>query len=106
MPVHKIEYEGEFPVLWLSADKRIDLTGVKIVGPHTAKADRIKLALQTLIDHRVPRSSLDSDEETKFIDPARQDFFWDGNDVVARSVIVEAVVWDGERYSLGLRRAG
>ena len=105
MPVHKIEYEGEFPVIWPSADKRVDLTGVTIVGPRAAKSDRIKLALQTLLDYRVPRSSMPDDEPTKTADPAQPNFFWDGGDIVARSVIVEAAVWDGERFSVTLKRA-
>ena len=62
----------------------------------TAKiAAKLQEVLQAEIDFRVPRSSLPDDEETKKTDPDRPNFFWDGDDIVARSNIITVEYVDG-----------
>lgn len=63
---------------------------------------------QDLIDVRVPLSdpSLVNDPAgPNGSDPARPDFFWDGGDLVARSIIISDVSFDGVLY-FTLTRAG
>ena len=58
-------------------------------------AAKLQEILQAEIDFRVPRSSLPDDEETKKIDPALPNFFWDGDDIVARNNIITVSYVDG-----------
>ena len=68
-------------------------------------AELMKQELQAIIDHWVARSRLPQDDPAIQSDPSRPDFFWDGDDLVAREIIVESITWDGSRYVPVLRRA-
>ncbi len=81
-----------------------------------ADKDRLALTLKTLIQEdltlRVKVRDLPADEPTKTVDPAPEfgeRMFWEGRggnrDLVARSTIVENVVWDGTRFVFVMRRA-
>lgn len=59
---------------------------------------------QQLIDYRIPLADLPADEPTKTVDPARPDFFWDGTDIVSRSVIISDVSFT-DRLNFTLTRA-
>jgi hypothetical protein len=59
---------------------------------------------QDLIDVRIPLSSLPADDPDKTIDPGRPDFFHDGGDLVARSVIISDVSFT-DRLNFTITRA-
>ncbi len=62
----------------------------------TKIAAEMQRLLQADMDTRVLRSTLPDDEETKKVDPARDNFFWDGDYIVARSNIITVVYIDGK----------
>ena len=69
----------------------------------------LKELLQEDLTVRIRLRDLPDDEPTKTVDPAREDFFWEGRginkELVSRSTIVESCVWDGERFVFWMRRA-
>lgn len=96
--------------MWLnSSGPRSDIDIVQTLidqgGNHTKVAAAIKTLWQDAIDVRIKRNTLPMEDEARQVNPNREDFFWDDRDLVARSVIVEDVVWDGTRYIPTLRRA-
>ncbi len=115
MSVHKIVANADGIEIWPDSrfsNKRTSTeTDVKDKLPPQDKNDKTKIAaqmkidLQNSIDHRDLRADMPSDDPAIISDPARPDFFWDGDDLVARAVIVESVTWDGERYAPILKRA-
>ena len=78
-------------------------------------ADKTKVALvlkellQEDLTVRIRLRDLPDDEPTKTVDPAREDFFWEGRGInkalVSRSTIVEDVFWDGQRFVFTMRVA-
>ncbi len=110
MPVHKIISTGTRVQLWMdSSSPRSDFDIVQMFidegADHLRVANQIKLQMQDAIDVRIKRSTMPNEDEARQSNPNRPDFFWDKGDLVSRSVIVEDVVWDGERYVSTLRRA-
>lgn len=110
MPVHKVESDGSRIKLWIdSRGPHSDLDIVQMLidqgGDKRKVAALIKQQMQDAIDVRIPLDRLPKEDPARQSNPNRPDFFWDGRDLVARSVIVEDVVWDGARYSPTLRRA-
>lgn len=108
MPVHKIVADTNGIEIWpdsrLANRKMRTETDIKTRLPVGDRENKAKIAelmkqeLQVELDHRVPRSSMPPEDPAVIADPRRPDFFWDGDDLVARAVIVESVMWDGERY--------
>lgn len=82
-------------------------------GSKDKMALAIKLLLQEQLTTRIRLSDLPDDEEFKNEPPPVEKYgermFWEGQggnrELVSRSVIVEDVTWDGERYVPHLRRA-
>jgi len=110
MPVHRIISDSTHVQLWVtssSASINFDIIAMftEQGGDNLKVAALIKQQMQDAIDVRIKRSTLPVEDEARQSDPNRPNFFWDGPDLVARSVIVEDVVWDGTRYSPALRRA-
>jgi len=75
------------------ADVRLLVSGQKTTAKIIAAFETI---LQAELDTRIPRSSLPDDEDTKFTDPAQPNFFWDGDDLVARSETITIEFIDGK----------
>lgn len=79
--------------------------------------DEMALTIKTLLQERLTTRTrlrdLPDDEEFKDVRPPvkiyGETMFWEGRggsrELVSRSVIVEDVTWDGERYVPHLRRA-
>jgi len=110
MPVHKIVSNDTRVQVWMdSSGPRSDFDIVQLLidhgANHHAVAAVIKSRMQQDIDVRIKRTDMPREDEARQSNPNRPDFFWDGPDLVARSVIVEDVVWNGERYVPTLRRA-
>ncbi|KKN63162.1 hypothetical protein LCGC14_0504320 [marine sediment metagenome] len=111
MPVHKIESTGTHVRLWKESvvSGRLEIDVVALLteqeGNNVKVAALVKMQLQDFLDVRIKRTDLPSDEPTRTSNPNREDFFWDGPDLVSRPVIVSVVVWDGECYAVTLRRA-
>lgn len=83
-----------------------DATALVSGQPTPAKiAAALTEALQAHIDVVEKRSSLPDDEPTKSVDPAQENIFWRGGDIVSRSDIV-TVTHDGSEYVVSVRRAG
>lgn len=61
---------------------------------------------QNFIDQRIAKTSLSTDDPARLEDPARPDFFWDGNDLVARPILISNVSWDGNKLNFTLTRLG
>jgi len=113
MPVHKIVSHGTRVQLWMdSSAPRSDFDIIQLLideGGDTPEArvriaGHLKQTMQDDIDVRIKRNTLPADDEARQSNPNRPDFFWDKGDLVSRPVIVESVVWDGERYVPTLRR--
>ena len=106
MPVHSITENGEFQIID-TGSKTIDTSTIKITGPggQTGKNDRIKAALQILLDITTPLADLPVDDSYKTTDPATNREFWDagGANLVTRTVEVTDVIYDGVKYVLSLR---
>lgn len=106
--VHKIIANANGIEIWLdssSADKKVSIENdvkkkLLLVDKKnkTKLAEQMKIDLQASIDHRILRTDMPFDDPAIISDPSRPDFFWDGDNLVARAVIVESVVWDGQRY--------
>ena len=79
-----------------------DITGN--VG-NAAWLNKFRDAIQDKIDVVDPLSSFPPDDPARITDPDREDFFHDGGNLVARSVIIYDVVWLGDRVSYSVRRA-
>ncbi len=114
MPVHKIISTGTRVQLWMDSSgprSDFDIVQMLIDEGGESPAARLKIAafikqtMQDDIDVRVKRSTMPAEDEARQSNPNRPDFFWNGPDLVSRSVIVEDVVWDGTTYSATLRRA-
>ncbi len=114
------------PGAWI---KQSDAGEIRVAGSHNLTydlindarfqdADKTKTALvlkelvQADLETAMRVRDLPDDEPTKTTDPAPEfgeAFFWRGNGinrvVVARDTIVEACVWDGERFVFTLRNA-
>jgi len=111
MPVHKIISNDTRVQLWLdSSGPRSDFDIVQMLtdqgGDNLKVAALIQGQMQADIDVVIKRTDLPLEDEARQSNPNREDFFWDGPNLVARPVIVESVVWDGTRYVPALRRAG
>jgi hypothetical protein len=86
-----------------------------LTDPQFQDADKTKVALvlkellQEDLTFRQLVKDLPDDEPTKTVDPAREDFFWEGHgskkELVSRSTIVEDVFWDGQQFVFTMRRA-
>lgn len=107
--LHKtgIATDGIGVKIWIHSDntREVSLTTAKdaVVGTPTEKDDPIRIAqemtkrLQLEIDVRKPRKELDMLDSDRMVDPATEHTFWDGDDIVERSVII-VVTYDGEKY--------
>lgn len=119
MPVRAIDplpVPGDFRVgtlgVWLASNDRraVNIGTIRSAMPANQRNNptlvvaAAQAALQAQLDVRTPRSSLPDDEPTKTVDPARPSFFWDGLDLVGRSVIV-GLTWNGSGFVLELTRA-
>ncbi len=81
-------------------------------GSKNKMALAIRTLLQEQLTTRVKVRDLPNNDPDKTTDPVAvhgEAMFWEGaggnKDLVSRAVIVEDVVWDGERYVPTLRRA-
>lgn len=68
------------------------------------RLDKFAERAQVLIDVRIPLADLPTDDPAKTTDPARPDFFHDGNDLVARPIIISNVSFT-DRLNFTLTRA-
>jgi len=80
-----------------------------VPGPASWNASRLtrfESLFQDQIDVRIPINDPSlSEDPAGSIDPARPDFFYEGGDLVSRSVIISNASWDGSRMSFTLTRA-
>ena len=115
MPINRIEFHRTSLDEWVTAEFRdpADEDGIRLYGAgehpsgymeimyadipgnswNPQRLAKFQEVAQQRIDFRVARSTLPDDEPTKTVDPARPDYFWDGNDIVARSVIISDLAW-------------
>ena len=117
MPVHAIDPlpSGDFRTgaigVWVSSSDRrsVSIAATRSAMPGNQRnnlalvAAAVQTALQNALDVRFARSSLPLDDPDLLIDPARPDLFWDGTDLVGRSVLV-SLSWNGTGYALTLTR--
>lgn len=109
MPYHKMENDGLHIRLWLhSGHPCCDLDIVQMTreqgGNKRKVAALIKQQMQDAIDVRIPLYRLPREDPARQSNPNRPDFFWDGLDLVARSIIVDNIRWNGTRYVPTLRK--
>ena len=65
------------------------------------REEEMRQKLQDKIDVRIPLTDPELvDDPAAITDPNREDFFHDKGDLVARTNVIDSVVWDGERYSI------
>ena len=107
MPIHAIDTlpAGDFRTgtigLWPSADnhRTVNVATVRSSLPGSQRnnatlvAAAVQKSLQDLFDVRIPRASLPLDDPDLLSDPARPNLFWDGTDLVGRSVKV-TLTWN------------
>ena len=120
MPIHAIDplpapgdfRTGTFGVWLASNDQRtVNIGTIRSAMPANqrnnvaAVVEAVRKALQASLDVRIPRTSLPLDDPDLISDPARPDLFWDGTDIVGRSVLV-TLSWSGNAYNLTLQRVG
>lgn len=122
MPVHAVDplpAPGDFRTgeigVWFSSSNRklVNIGQVRSAMPANRRNNAaavvaaVQQALQNALDVRIPRASLPLDDPDLLTDPARPDLFWDGPDLVGRSVLA-TVGWDAStsRYTLMLQRVG
>ena len=132
MPYSYIEFRIESTGQWVTADQRDpdDEDGLRVIGMgrNTLSDGRIGLEIlyadipgnswnaqrlarfaeraQELIDFRQAITDLPVDDPARISDPARPDFFWDGSDIVARSIIISDVAFSqANGLSFALTRA-
>lgn len=112
MPVRAVRAGADF----VEIDTGGTLIRVSEADVKAKTKDKMAVAIQALLQEglttRIKLRDLPSDEPTKATDPAAdygERMFWEGQggnrELVSRSVIVESVTWDGERYVPALRRA-
>lgn len=115
MPIGRIEFHDADTDQWVT-ERPVNEDGIRFFGAgiwdgqeffyseipgNSWNANRLaKFAerAQQLIDLRIPLtdpSLADDPAGPNGADPARPDFFWDGGDLVARSVIISNVHFDG-----------
>ncbi len=93
----------------LSDGRVIDLSSIPGNGWPDAKLRKARDFLQDKLDSRKLAADVHPNEETKgWTDEQMQSVYdgrmwWDGNDLMSRSVVVDAVLWDGVKLSLALR---
>lgn len=122
MPYSRLEHHtdgnGVFNGLTIHGVSSLDGTGQVTVmyddvsGPWGGNAwlSKIPNAFQDQIDERTALndSELEFDEwGPSGNDPNREDAFWEGNELVCRSVVIDNAAWDStlERLSITVRRA-
>ena len=107
MPVSSISQVSGFPVI-VKGDKTIDCSTIHIAGPggQAGKNDRLKIALQTLLDSTQLLADLPAEDSHKTTDPATSREFWDagGTMIVTRTVVCTDVTFDGTDYHVSLAR--
>jgi hypothetical protein len=59
------------------------------------RLNKFVVRAQELIDQRILRTDLPADDQARLADPARADWFWDGNDVVHRPIIISEARFNG-----------
>lgn len=111
MPVHKIVSNSTTVQIWTDASgpRSIqDIIQLLIDQGGAGNEDRVATALKDLLqadlDVRQVRNTLPLDDPDRTSNPNRPDLFWDGNELVGRSVEVVSVTWNGAFYSIVLRR--
>lgn len=109
MPVKSIRIDRETdpsPVIEINlGGKAISIPYADLAGTRLEQEDLLIQVLQMGIDFRQRKNQLPHDDPDRTIDPNRENFFHDGQWLVAREVIVVAAPWDGEKYLLELRKA-
>ena len=77
-------------------------------GWNANRLEKARVKLQQLLDYRILAADISPDEETlSWSDTEMQAVYggrmwWDGGDLVSRSTVVDAVLWDGVKLSLAL----
>lgn len=112
MPVSSIRTGADFVEVNIGGHViRVAEADVK-VGTKDKMASAMQALLQEALTERVKIRDLGGDDLDKTTDPAAElgeRMFWEGaggnKELLARSVIVESLVWDGEVYAMHLRRA-
>jgi len=115
MPIHRIEFYNGDTDEWVTGEFRpTNETGVRLIGVGKTGVVEIMYAdipgnswnqnrlnkfaerAQQLIDVRIPLNDPEFVDDPAGIngsDPGRPDFFWDGGDLVARSIIISNVTF-------------
>lgn len=96
------------------SDAKVFLTdGIKVTGKDPKYSDRwleaVKLMMQTDIDKRTLAADIPPDEETLGWTSVQMEakykgrMWWDKGDLVSRSVVIVAVLWNGLKLGLSLK---
>jgi len=105
MPVFKVEVDSQEIRIWPDANTMNVFPIAGVVMPDSQeKADAIAEFIQeNWFDNRERLNSIPNDAPERNTDPARPDYFWDGDgnpastDLVSRSILF-SVKWDGINY--------
>ena len=105
MPVSSISQVDGFSVI-VKGGRTIDCSTIKIAGSggQAGKNDRLKAALQFLLDDLTPLADLPAEDSHKTTDPSTNREFWDagGVNLVTRTVECTEVFFDGAGLSVGI----
>lgn len=87
--IHKVEKSDTEMRVWQDAVTMHVYGFADLIGAtDSERAADLQARIQADLDVRIPRSMLTGDDPDKATNPAQPDLFWDGADLVARSVIV------------------
>lgn len=87
--IHKIDQTADDITVWSGRTTSRTYTFATLTGSTSVeKAANLTAQIQADLDVRVARNTLPDDDPDKNTDPAQRDLFWDGRDLVARSVLV------------------
>ncbi len=76
---------------------RINYADIPGNGWPRARLRKLRDRAQDFIDIRIPLADLPDGDPDKVTDPELPSTFWDGNDLVSRSTLVEEIIFDGTR---------
>lgn len=105
MPVHKIELIPGGVRVYKDSIQFFEGRASDFPGNAEAKAAALKVAFQDWFDVRIPRADLVADDPDKMTDPALPNIFWDGTDLLSRSVEVTDVVITGSGQNVAVNVA-
>lgn len=110
VPIHGVSNDGTIIRLHMDGtganDKEVVISVIRGAQPDSQGiANAIASNLQAQVDVKQPRSGLPNDDPDKTTNPDRPDLFWDGPDLIGRSIIVY-VTWSGTQYDVGVSKVG